>query len=290
MPALDTSSAPRVQLGSAPGEEIVIRPPGAFAHLDLPGLWRYRGTLGQKVKQRIRIEYDDMWLGLFWAVARPLIMVLVFWAFRGLSQARTGVHIPYMLYVYSGLVAWFYFTEVANAVAMSLVRDAGLIQKVYFPRLISPLSYLLGETYNLALASIPLIIMMVSLGEYPGANLLLLPVVLAQLMLLALGMGMVFSSLVLLSRDWERVLQFSLYLGLWVSPVIYSVDMIPKPYATLYLLNPVGGTLLAVRAALFGSLDFPWPAWTYACAFSVALLGIGLLMFQRSERTLTDRL
>jgi lipopolysaccharide transport system permease protein len=271
-------------------EEIVIRPPGAFAHLDLVELWRYRDTLWRKVTQKVRLQYDDMGLGLFWAVARPLIMVLVFWAFRGLSQARTGVDIPYMLFVYSGLVAWFYFTEVSTSVAMSLFRDAGLIQKVYFPRLISPLSHLLGESYSLALASIPLVIMMISLGEYPGWSLFLLPAVLAQLMLLALGVGMVFSSLILTSRDWERVLQFSLYLGLWVSPVIYSVDMIPKRYELIYLVNPMGGSLLALRAALFGSLDFPWGAWGYASAFSVALAGIGLLMFQRSERNLADRL
>ena len=272
------------------GGEIVIRPPGAFAHLDLGELWRYRGTLWRKVAQKIRIQYDDMWLGLFWAVARPLIMVVVFWAFRDLSQAQTGVHIPYVLYVYSGLVAWFYFTEVSTSVAMSLFRDAGLIQKVYFPRLISPLSQLLGETYTLALASIPLIIMMVSFGEYPGWNLLLLPAVLVQLMLLALGVGTVFSSLILVSRDWERVLQVSLSFGLWVSPVIYSLAMIPKRYAAIYLANPLSGSLLALRATLFDSLEFPWGAWAYAFVFSVALAGIGLVLFQRSERNLADRL
>jgi homopolymeric O-antigen transport system permease protein len=275
---------------ATPGGEIVIRPPGAFAHLDLGELWRYRGTLWRKVAQRVRLQYDDMWLGLFWAVARPLIMVLIFWAFRDLSEARTGVHIPYVLYVYSGLVTWFYFTEVSTSVAMSLFRDAGLIQKVYFPRLISPLSHLLGETYTLFLASIPLAIMMIGFGQYPGWALFLLPVVLAQIMLLALGVGMIFSSLILASRDWERVLQVSLSFGLWVSPVIYSVAMIPKRYAALYLVNPMGGSLLAMRATLFGSFDFPWGAWTYAAAVSVAVAGIGLLMFQRSERNLADRL
>jgi len=275
---------------SRSGQDIVIRPPGAFAHLDLVELWRYRATLWRKVTQKVRIQYDDMWLGLFWAVARPIIMVLVFWAFRDLSQAQTGVQIPYVLYVYSGLVAWFYFTEVSTSVAMSLFRDAGLIQKVYFPRLISPLSHLFGETYTLALASIPLVVMMISFGEYPGWNLLLLPAVLVQLMLLAFGVGTIFSSLILVSRDWERMLQVSLSFGLWVSPVLYSVAMIPERYARLYLANPIGGSLLALRAALFDSLDFPWGAWAYASVFSVVLAGIGLVMFQRSERNLADRL
>jgi len=285
--------------GRAPGavaerneanEEVVIRPPGAFVHVNLLELYRYRGTLWRKVKQRVRLQYDDMWLGFFWAVARPVLMVTVLWGFKGLANANTGVTIPYQLYVYSGLVIWFYFTEATTAIATSLVRDAGLIQKLYFPRLMSPLSYLFAETYNLALASVPLAIMMLILGEYPGPCILLLPFVLAQVMLLALGLGMVFSSLVLYSRDWERVLRFSLYIGLWVSPVIYALDMIPKKYALIYLVNPMGGTLLAVRAALFGHFEFPWGAWAYALGFAVVLVGLGLLMFQRSERTLADRI
>jgi lipopolysaccharide transport system permease protein len=144
MPTLPPAPGARAKTQPMPFGEVIIRPPGTFAHLDLLELWRYRFTMWSKVKQRVRLQYDDMWLGLFWAVARPLIMVFVFWAFRGLSQARTGVDIPYALYVYSGLMAWFYFTEASTAVAMSLSRDAGLIQKVYFPRLISPLSHLLG--------------------------------------------------------------------------------------------------------------------------------------------------
>ena len=271
-------------------EEIVIRPPGTFARVSYRELCHFRGMLWRKTQQKIRLQYDDMWLGFFWAVARPLIMVFVFWAFRGLSQARTGVTIPYPLYVYSGLTVWFYFTEVSTGVAKSLFRDAGLIQKVYFPRLISPLSHLFAETYNLALSSLPLLVMMAIYGEYPGWCLILLPLVLAQIMLLGLGLGMMFSSMALSSRDWERVLKFGLYIGLWLSPVIYSVDMIPKKHELLYLLNPMGGSLLAVRAALFGHFEFPWASWLYAVGFSIVLLAVGLLMFQRSERNLADRI
>jgi len=271
-------------------EEVLIRPPGAFAHLHLKELYRFRGTLWRKVKQKVRLQYDDMWLGFFWAVARPVILVLVFWAFRGLSQAQTGVSIPYALYVYSGLVVWFYFTDVSTGVAMSLLKDASLIQKVYFPRLLSPLSHLIAETYNLALAAAPLLLGMAVFGEYPGWRLVLFPMVLGQIMLLALGLGMLFSAMVLSSRDWERFLKFSLYVGLWLSPVVYSVDMIPRKYEILYLLNPMSGSLLAVRSTLFRHFDFPWSSWLYALAFSVVLLGVGLLCFQRSERTLADRI
>lgn len=273
-----------------PREEIVIRPPGAFSSLDWRELWRYRGTLARKIKQRVRIQYDDMLFGFLWAVARPLIMVFVFWAFRGLANAQMGVTIPYPLYLYSGLVVWFFFTDAVTAVAMSLQRDAGIIQKVYFPRLLSPLSHLLSETYNLLLAAVPLAIMMVLWGEPPGWRLLLLPMVLAQLLLLCLGVGMIFSALALRSRDWERLMKFALYVGLWVSPVIYSVDRIPGNYQLLYLFNPMSGTLLGMRSTLFGHFEFPWGSWLHALGFSLLLIIAGLLAFQRSQRFLADRI
>src|SRR5262245_25276568 len=151
-------------------EEIVIRPPDRFRAVDMRELWRYRDTLLTKARQRVRLQYDDMLLGFFWAVARPVIMVLVFWGFRGLSQAKVGVTIPYPLYVYSGLVFWFYFTDATTSVAMSLQKDAGLIQKVYFPRLLSPLSHLLADTYSLLLACVPMAILRSPSARTRGAG------------------------------------------------------------------------------------------------------------------------
>ena len=271
-------------------EEVVIRPPGAFAHLDLLGLLRARGTLWRKTVQRVRLQYDEMWAGLFWAVARPLIMLAVIAGFRGMSGSNLGVSVSYPLYVYSGLVVWFYFTEATNAVASSLQRDAGIIQKVYYPRLISPLSCIGAETYNLGLAAIPLSILMAVFGAHPSWNILLLPLVLAQLMVLALGLGLVFSSLILLSRDWDRILRFGLYVGFWLSPVFYSSAMVPAQHSTLYFANPMSGSLVAMRSALFSDCPFPMREWAYAVAAALGLLAVGLAMFQRSERHLADRL
>lgn len=258
--------------------------------VDAIELWRYRGVLWRKVGQRIRLQYDDMWLGFFWAVARPLIMMVVFWAFRGLSEARTGVTIPYPLYVYSGLVFWFFFMTSTRSVAASLSRDASLIQKVYYPRIISPISYLLAECYGLLLAAFPLLVMMWAWDEWPGWRLLLFPVVMGQFLLLDLGLGLIFSALSTLSRDWERFLQFALYTGLWVSPVIYSLDMIPIEYQRLYLANPMAGSLLGLRSTLFDQFAFPWFAWLYAVACTLGLLLVGLRAFGWCQRTVADRL
>ncbi|MCI0651840.1 MAG: ABC transporter permease [Planctomycetes bacterium] len=285
----DADAAAAADATATPAE-VLIRPPGRLAHIDLHELWAYRGTLARKIKQRVRLQYDDMWLGFFWAVARPLIMVLVFWAFRRASGAGLGVDIDYRLYVFSGLVLWFYFTDATASVAASLSKDAGLIRKVYFPRLISPLSHLFADSYTLVVAAVPLAMFMYFIGEAPGWHLVLLPLIVAQIMLLALGIGMFFSALMLSGRDWERFLRFALYVGLWVSPVIYSINMIPEAYHGAYHLNPLSGSLLAARAALFEHFPFPWGSWLYACACSAVAAALGLLAFQRAQVSLADRL
>lgn len=270
--------------------EVLIQPPKGFARLDFADLVRHRGILWRRSSHRVRVQYDDMFLGLFWAVARPLIMLAVLWGFRGLAASNLGVSIPYPLYVYSGLVVWFYFTESTQAIAKSLQKDAGLIQKIYFPRLISPLSSLLAETYNLGLAFVPLSILMLVLGVPPCWYVLLLPLVLLQIMILSLGLGLLFSSLILWGKDWERILKFLLYVGFWLSPVFYSPTMIPSKLALLYFSNPMGGSLLAMRAVLFSGFEFPWWAWLYSSVLSIVLLFAGLLLFQRTEASIADRL
>lgn len=278
-------AAPNVAL-----REIVIRPPGAFAHLSLKELFQARGILWAKVRKQVRLQYDDMLLGLFWAVARPLIMVAVLVGLKGVSRSDFGVDIPYALYVYVGLVLWFHFTEDVMGVALSLQKDSSLLNRLYYPRLISPLSYVFGETYNLALAAVPLAIMMFLYKEFPGPLLVLLPVVLAQMLCLTFGVGLIFSSLILLSRDWERLLRFGLYVGLWLSPVIWAPDIIPPKIEFLFHANPMSGTLLAMRATLFRHMEFPWGPWLYSCLISVVLTGFGLLLFQRADREVMDRI
>jgi lipopolysaccharide transport system permease protein len=242
------------------------------------------------VRRQIRVEFDQMYLGFFWAIARPLIMVLVFVLLRDLSQARLGVTIPYALYLFSGLILWFYFIESVMETAASVQRDAGLIQKVYFPRLMSPIATVLAGLYGFGIAAVPLAVMMVYYGVYPSWSLLLLPLVLAQVLVLILGLGCVFAALTLSNRDWQKFLAFSLYVGLFVSPVIYSPDMIPERVRDLYYLNPMAGTLLAFRSTLFQGLPFPLGQWLFSIGVSGFVLLFGLVMFQRVERVLVDRI
>ncbi len=271
-------------------QEIVIRPPKRFAEINLRELWAYRTLLNSMVRRQLRLEFDQQYLAYVWAVARPVLMVIVFALFRNLSEAKTGVHIPYALYVYGGLILWFHFTETVKDTALSVKTNVGLVQKVYYPRVINPLAAILSNMVTFSIATVPLVFMMGLFGEYPGWRLLLLPVVLLQMELLIFGAGCIFASLGLQSNDWDRFLTFALYIGLFVSPVIYSPQMLPPNAQPIYAMNPMVGTLLAFRSTLFDGFEWPVWEWFYSLGFSAALAVIGLMMFQHAEKHFVDKL
>lgn len=279
-----------VRSDGAREKELIIRPPSSSVRLDLMEFYRYRHMLWSLVWRDIRVQFDEMYLGFVWAVARPLLMVTIFALFRRFSGANTYVSIPYPVYVYSGLILWFYFLEATSASSTCLQKDAGLISKIYFPRLITPIVPILASLYSFGLAMMPLAVMMLWQGVYPSWRLVLLPGVLLQCMLLILGVGTMFASLSLTNRDFEKLLGHILYLGLFVSPVIFSPDLVPSAGRLFYFLNPMAGTLLAFRSCLFGGFPFPLWQFLYSVVCSLVFLVIGVSMYQRAEASFVDRL
>jgi len=271
-------------------QEIVIRPPSKLARLNLKELYNYRHMLWSMVWRDIRVKFNEMYLGFFWAVARPLAMVAVFVLLKRFSGANMYVTIPYHVYVYSGLIFWFYFLEAVNATSNSVTKDAGLIKKIYFPRLITPTVPVISNLYSLGIAIIPLIIMMAWLGIYPDWKLMLLPFVLMQCMLLIMGVGTMFATLTIISRDSEKFLGLILYLGLFISPVIYAPDLIPERAQFFFLLNPMAGPLLAFRSCMFSDFPFPLWQWIYSMFFSVLMFIAGTTMYRRAEVYFADKL
>lgn len=270
--------------------EVVIKPPAQSGFIDIQELIRFRGLLWSMSRRQVKAEFGDLHLGIFWVLARPLLMTVIFVFFRYVSNANTGVSIPYAAYLYSGLILWFFFTESVSRAAAAIGTDGALMKKVYFPRLLSPLSGILAQLSGLAIASAPLLLIMIYYGLAPGWNLLLLPAVLLQTMLLAFGAGCLFAALSTLSRDWERLLSLLLYIGLFVSPVIFAPEMLPKAAQSIHMLNPMSGTLLGFRAALFADYALPLHEWLYSLAFSGVLGLMGVYAFQRAERTFMDRI
>lgn len=271
-------------------QEIIIRPISKLQSINFREIYKYRHMMWSMIRKDIRANFDDLYLGFFWAFARPLMMVMVFTLLKRFSGANMYVSIPYAVYVYSGLILWYYFLEAVNSTSRSIGKNAGLMKKVYFPRMITPVVPVVSSLYNFGLAIIPLAIMMLWHGIAPGWRLVLLPAVLLQCGILVIGIGTVFASLSLVSRDADRFLSLVLYIGLFVSPVIFAPDMIPKKAQIIYFLNPMAGTLLAFRSCMFADFPFPLEEWVYSLIFSFVILIIGTIIYRKTEFMFVDKL
>lgn len=271
-------------------KEIVIRPPRGFGKFDPAEYYRYRHMLMSLVRRDIKSQFDEMHFGVLWAVLRPLAVAVVFTLFKNFSGANTYVHAPYLLFVYSGLIFWYYFTDATMQTAGSVRKDATIISKIYFPRLITPMVPILSNLAGLGIAAVPLLMMMAWYQAMPGLTFLLLPLVLLQCMALVFGIGTLFAALTINNRDLEQFLSFLLYIGLFVSCVFFVPEMVPEWARPVLLFNPMTGTMMAFRACLFEGFVFPVEPWTYSVAVSLAAVMIGALAFRRAEATFVDKL
>ncbi|SNR66759.1 lipopolysaccharide transport system permease protein [Humidesulfovibrio mexicanus] len=270
--------------------EVHIRPYASTPAYSLRELWSYRALLKSLLWRNIRMQYDDLGLGFFWAVARPLAMLGVFLFIKQNSKANVQLEIPYSLYFFSGIILWFLFAEGARDVSRSIDKEAGILKRVYFPRLIPPLAASLSGVYSLFLCCIPLAVMMLFLQVGPGLRILLLPLPVLLCLLLTYGVGTAFAALNAISRDFEKIFQLCLYLGLFVSPVLYSPAMLNDRAQLIVALNPMAGILLSFRSCLFA--DYPFPLWQflYSAGFALCMVVVGTRMFRKAEEYFVDQL
>ncbi|ELR97721.1 ABC transporter permease [Gloeocapsa sp. PCC 73106] len=271
-------------------QETVIKPPSASLRLNFREIYYYRHLIANLVRRDIKIQFNQMYLGILWSTVRPLLMMTIFALFKTFSGANLHVSIPFSVYVYSGLILWFYFVEATTNTAKSLEKNASLITKVYFPRIISMIVPVLASFFGFSVAMFPLLIMMLWLGIYPGWKLIALPLVILQCMFLILAVGLIFAALSLESKDFDRLLSQILFIGLYVSPVIFAPGLIPAAARPIYFLNPMAGTLLAFRSTLFNEFPFPLWQWIYSIIATIVLLAIGLLIYQKVEAFIADKL
>jgi homopolymeric O-antigen transport system permease protein len=270
--------------------EVIIRPIRGAEPIRVREVWSYRSLLFSLVLKDLRLTFDALHLGFMWPLIRPLTMAMVVVLFKNATSAETGEALPYMLFVYSGVVVWFYFAETLNDVASGLQRDSALLMKVYYPRIISPLVSIFSSLFELSIQLFPLIVMMVVYRVGPDWHLLLFPVVLLQLTLFTLGCGLILSYLAMHVRDFERAVSLVLYVGIWVSPVFHSLDILPKTFLPLSSLNPMLGTLGATRSVLFARTPFPWNDWAVSCGATLVVLWVGLTLFKRLQHKIVELL
>jgi lipopolysaccharide transport system permease protein len=264
-----------------------IEPSHSWKIVDLQELWAYRELLFFLTWRDLRVRYKQAVLGMGWVVLQPLMMTLVFTVFLGVIVRVPSDNVPYPLFAYSGLLLWTFFSGAISGSGNSLVGNAHLITKVYFPRLLVPLASILARMVDLLVALVMLVGLMIYFRVGVSSGLLMVPVVIFLLALLALGLGMWTSALNVKYRDISLALPVFIQLWMFVSPVVYPLTLVPERWRLVYSLNPLVGIIEGFRAALFGK-SFNWPALGISAIVILVLLVYAGFVFKRHEKTFAD--
>ena len=276
-----TDSAPDVP-------EIVIRPSPGWRWLDLRELWVYRELIYFLTWRDIKVRYKQTAIGVAWAVLQPLAMMAVFTLFFGRMAKIPSEGVPYPVFVLAGLVPWQLFSRALSDSSGSLVTDQRLVTRVYFPRLIVPLSTVLAAIVDLLVALGLLLISMPILGVWPDARILFLPAFVLLLVVTALGAGFWLSALNVEYRDVRYAVPFLTQFWLFVTPVIYPTSQVPEGWRFLYALNPMVSAVEGFRWSLLGVGEGPSAVMAISAAVALLLFLTGIVWFRRLERTFVD--
>ncbi len=271
---------------------VVIEPTRGWASLKFGAVWEYRELLYFLVWRDLKVRYKQTLLGVAWIVLQPVVSMVVFSVlFGGLLQVPSG-GVPYPIFAYSALLPWNYFSSSLSRASTSLVGSAHLITKVYFPRLIIPISGVVAGLVDFCIAFLVLIGLMVFYSIAPTPAVALLPGFLLLAMVTALGFGLWLSALNVRYRDINYLVPFLVQIWMYLTPVIYASTLIPERFRFLLALNPMTGVVEGFRWALLGAHleDAAAPGGLFVVSIVIALLVLasGLVFFRNTEKTFAD--
>jgi lipopolysaccharide transport system permease protein len=299
MPSLKLDAAQDLRKTEEEQPYQIIEPTSGWAALDLKQIWLFRDLLLSLAIRDVKLRYRQTALGVIWVVLQPLIAAGVFTFVFGIVANLPSDGIPPFVFSYAGLLGWNIFSNTFTKVSGVLVQNSHLISKVYFPRLILPLSTVYSTLVDLTVAFSVMVVLMVIYKIALGWSIILLPVWIILTLLLALGLGLCASALTVFFRDVQYIIPVIINILLYASPVAYSLtaamdrlkDNAPAQYAlgrTVYLANPLSGLLEAFRWSLLGTTTPPWGSVIYASVCSVLLFVGGAFAFKKMERKFVD--
>jgi lipopolysaccharide transport system permease protein len=274
----------------AGGSVAVYEKRNGWAALDLRELWRYRELLYFLTWRDVLVRYKQAVIGVAWAVVQPLLTMVVFTLVfnRGLHVQSPAADIPYAVFSFAGLLPWQFFAGALTRSGVSLVGNANLLTKVYFPRLVIPISAVLAGLVDLGISFVVFLGLMVAYGIAPTWHIVFLPLFVVLAIVTALAVSLWLSALNVLYRDVQYAIPFLVQLWMFVSPVIYPISDIPAgPLRVAFALNPMTGVIGGFRWALLGQ-QFPGGVMWISLAVVVVLLISGLFYFKRMERVFAD--
>jgi len=268
----------------------VLRPTRGWVGIDFAELFRFRDLLFALANRDVKLRYKQTMLGIAWVVFQPLMTAgLLYFAFRIVAGIEPPQGRSFFLFSFSGLLAWNLFSATFSKASLSMVGNSYLVSKVYFPRLILPLSGVVSTLLDFLVSCGVLIVLCGVYGVRPGPGLLLLPVWIVLLLAFALGAGLIAAALIVSYRDVQHILPVVIPFLLYASPVAYDVSQIDARYqAAFYLLNPIAALMSGFRWSVLGTSLPPliYVAWSVFAAAGVFVLGAAI--FRRTERTFAD--
>jgi lipopolysaccharide transport system permease protein len=278
-----------IPLHTGASSTIRIEPPRGLLELRLREVWNYRELLYFFVWRDVKIRYKQTAIGVLWVVLQPVLNMLVFTLFFGRLAKLPSDGLPYPVFYFAALVPWTYFSSALQMTTNVVVDNQQVITKVYFPRLILPISAVLSGLVDFAIGFGVLVLFTLAYGMRPTLAALWLPVLLLLAVLTALGVGLWMSALNALYRDVRYVVPFLISFWMFASPVAYPSSLVPVKWRWLYGLNPMAGVIDGFRWAITGRGHAPG-LLLLASSFAVALVLIGgLFFFNRMESTVADR-
>ena len=267
---------------------VVIEPQAGWRLPDVAELWRYRDLYAFLVRRNIRVRYSQSVLGVGWAIVQPLFSMIVFTVVFGRLAGIGSEGVPYSVFSLTALVPWAFFASSLTEATDSMVAQANLIGKIYFPRAVLPLAAVTAKGIDFLLAFVMLAAMLAWYGLAPTEAAVYLPLLVIILMSAATGVGMWLTAMAVRYRDVRYAMTIVVQLLMYVAPVVYPASIVPERFRTLYALNPMVGVIEGFRAALLATRPFPWMEVAIGGAVAAGLLVWGLLYFSRAERFFAD--
>ena len=265
----------------------VIEPSRGWGTLDLKELWAYRELLWVLTARDIKVRYKQTVLGFTWAIIQPVMLMVVFSVFFGRLAGMPSDGLPYPIFVYAGLLPWTFFANAISTSGSSLIGSTHLISKVYFPRLIIPLSSVGAGLVDFVISGAVLLLLMVWYGVGWSLNLLLSPFLVLGVVFIALGVGTFISALTVAYRDFRYVVPFMVQFWMFATPVVYPASLVPEAWRWLMYLNPMAGVIEGFRSAFLGQpLDVT--ALLISLAGGLILFLIGVAYFEKVESRFAD--
>lgn len=265
----------------------IITPPKKWVPVDFKELWAYRELLYIFTWRDVKLRYKQTALGAAWAIIQPLFAMVIFTVIFGGFAKIPSEGVPYPLFSLAALLPWTLFAEGLSRSTLSMVQNQNILTKVYFPRLIMPLSGILSPLVDFCVSFSILVVMMACYGFMPTVNVIFLPLFILFAVLTSLSVGIWLSALNVMYRDFQYTVPFLVQIWLYASPVVYPSSLLPEKWQVLYGLNPMAGVIEGFRWALLGT-NPPGAMMGVSLAVVLALLIAGIFYFRRVEQYYAD--